>query len=112
MKLKYYLRGLGIGIAVTALVLSVSEKQTADVMTDEQIRARATELGMVERGLLSDILQDSTENQSQTEEESSGEEPISEEGSMEEITSEESVSEEKSGEKSAKEEVPSVESAN
>lgn len=48
MRLKYYLRGLGIGIAVTALVLAISGDDKAAAMTDEQIMARAKELGMTE----------------------------------------------------------------
>lgn len=46
MKLKYYLRGLGIGIFVTALIMTIasSGKKT---MTDEEIMQRAAELGMV-----------------------------------------------------------------
>ncbi len=51
MKLKYYLRGLGIGMAVTALILGISfsgrQGQEAQTLTDEQIRERASELGMV-----------------------------------------------------------------
>ena len=49
MKLKYYLRGLGIGMAVTALILGISfsgrQGQEAQTLTDEQIRERASELG-------------------------------------------------------------------
>ncbi len=52
MKLKYYLRGLGIGMIVTALILGISfsnrQDQTSQVMTDDQIRERAAELGMVD----------------------------------------------------------------
>ena len=51
MKLKLYLRGLGIGIAVTAVImglyLSTPQKVT---ITDEEIKTRAAELGMVEEG--------------------------------------------------------------
>lgn len=52
MKLKYYLRGLGIGMIVTALILGISfsnrQDQTYQIMTDDQIRERAAELGMVD----------------------------------------------------------------
>ena len=54
MKLKYYLRGLGIGIVVTALLMGVTMKDNG-AMTDEQIKARAMELGMVEQRTLADI---------------------------------------------------------
>ena len=56
MKLKYYLRGLGIGMMVTALILGISfsnrQGQAAQTMTDDQIRERAAELGMVDSGEL------------------------------------------------------------
>lgn len=52
MKLRYYLRGLGIGIAVTALLLHFGVK-AAPGMTDEQVIARAKELGMIENTVLS-----------------------------------------------------------
>lgn len=52
MKLKYYLRGLGISMIVTALILGISfsnrQDQTSQIMTDDQIRERAAELGMVD----------------------------------------------------------------
>lgn len=54
MKLKYYLRGLGIGIVVTAVIMMVAlgNKQP---MTDEEVIARAKELGMIENSVLTDI---------------------------------------------------------
>ena len=58
MKLKYYLRGLGIGIAVTTLVLGLSGRKES--LTDEEIKARAAELGMVENTVLSELRE--TEN--------------------------------------------------
>lgn len=59
MKLKYYLRGLGVGILVTAIIMSFTkEKKT---ITDAEIKIRAAELGMVEKSVLAD-LQDTQEN--------------------------------------------------
>ncbi len=54
MKLKYYLRGLGIGIIVTAVLMSISAGSRPAEMTDAQIVARAKELGMVD-GVLSEL---------------------------------------------------------
>ncbi|MGN1147470.1 MAG: hypothetical protein ACI4TB_03545 [Lachnospiraceae bacterium] len=54
MKLKYYLRGLGIGILVTAIIMGIAAGKK-EQMTDEEIKARARELGMVESMVLSDI---------------------------------------------------------
>ena len=53
MKLKYYLRGLGIGIVVTAIIMSITNKP--EEMTDAQIKMRALELGMVEESVLADL---------------------------------------------------------
>lgn len=46
MKLKYYLRGLGIGILVTAAILTIVY-HTKGSMSDSQIKKRAEQLGMV-----------------------------------------------------------------
>lgn len=54
MRLKYYLRGLGLGIAVTATIMSISATRNKGTMTDAQIMARARELGMVD-GVLTEI---------------------------------------------------------
>ncbi len=48
MKLRYYLRGLGIGMLVAAAVLMISGS-TGGKMSDEEIKKRASELGMVEK---------------------------------------------------------------
>ena len=68
MKLKYYLRGLGIGMAVTALILGISfsgrQGQEPQTLTDEQIRERASELGMVDSSELTlAALQNSAQSQ-------------------------------------------------
>ena len=54
MKRKYYLRGLGIGILVTAFILGITANKSK-AMTDEEVMARAKELGMVENTVLSNI---------------------------------------------------------
>ncbi|MDE7222597.1 MAG: hypothetical protein K2O34_02305, partial [Acetatifactor sp.] len=46
-RLKYYMRALGIGIIVTALLMGYSQRSQAE-MTDEEILQRAAELGMTE----------------------------------------------------------------
>lgn len=45
MKLKYYMRGLGLGILLTTLILSISYANKK--LTDSEIIARAEKLGMV-----------------------------------------------------------------
>ena len=49
MKLKYYLRGLGIGMMVTAIVLTLSfTSRRSGNLTDSEIRERARNLGMTD----------------------------------------------------------------
>ena len=45
MKRKYYMRGLGIGVIVTAILCSIAVSRKEPAMTDEEIIARAQELG-------------------------------------------------------------------
>ena len=52
MRLKYYMRGIGIGVIFATLVLSISfyfgrTDFSSKEMTDEEIIEKATELGMV-----------------------------------------------------------------
>lgn len=51
MKLKYQMRGLGIGIMVTALLMGVAMEKGLP-LSDAEIKAKALELGMVEREAL------------------------------------------------------------
>lgn len=53
MKLRHYLKGLGIGMVVTALILHFSVHAAEPSMTDEEVVARARELGMIENVVLS-----------------------------------------------------------
>ena len=46
MKLRYQMRGLGIGMIVTALLMGVTAEKVP--LSDAEIRTRAAELGMVE----------------------------------------------------------------
>ncbi len=49
MKLRFYMRGLGIGIIITALILGIHFRGQSNGMTDEQVIERAKELGMEEK---------------------------------------------------------------
>lgn len=51
MNLKYYLRGLGVGILVTALIMSIAARGK-ETLSNEEIKERAKALGMVEEGTL------------------------------------------------------------
>ena len=86
MKLKYYLRGLGIGMIVTALILGISfshrQGQGTQILTDDQIRERAEQLGMVDSSELTlAALQNSVQQQAQenTEKTEASPEPETEE---------------------------------
>ena len=79
MKLKYYLRGLGIGIIVTAVIMGiVSGKKT---LSDREIKERAATLGMVERtepgNSLADLAAEAVQEPTETPEETPTPEPES-----------------------------------
>lgn len=57
MERKYYLRGLGIGIVVTAIIMGMALPKNKG-MTDEEVIARAKELGLVENTALGDLQDD------------------------------------------------------
>ena len=59
MKLKYYLRGLGIGILVTAIIMAFTKKP--EELSDAEVKIRAAQLGMVEKNVLADMQVESTE---------------------------------------------------
>ena len=50
MKFKYYLRGCGIGILCTAIILMISFRSDEGQMTDSQVMERTSELGMIAPG--------------------------------------------------------------
>lgn len=64
MNLKFYLRGLGIGIFMTALIMGTVARSHPNTMSESEIRAEAKKLGMVDgRTVLTD-----TQEQNQTNE--------------------------------------------
>lgn len=68
MKFKYFLRGLGVGIVFGALIVFVAYQTSPNkLLTDDAVRNRAMELGMVERQTELDkvIKADTTEQASQ-----------------------------------------------
>ncbi|MDE7287252.1 MAG: hypothetical protein K2N55_10485, partial [Lachnospiraceae bacterium] len=48
MNLKYYLRGLGIGIVVTAIIMGIASRGGKEELSNEEIKERAKALGMIE----------------------------------------------------------------
>ena len=65
MKRKYYMRGLGLGILVTAILCAVALPKQTQPMTDEEIIARAEELGYVkdEGGITAEDINKIKENE-------------------------------------------------
>lgn len=51
MKLKYYLRGIGIGVAITTILLTISLNGRKEKLTDSEIITRAKALGLVEESI-------------------------------------------------------------
>lgn len=121
MKLRYYLRGLGIGLLVASLILTIAGNR--NTMSDADIKARAAQLGMVEKetAVLSettaedvsntesedtkDIFPGETEPESTAVDESEEEEPVKEPETADET---EPVQEEISEEPIAEEETPAA----
>lgn len=64
MKRKYYMRGMGIGVLFTAILCAVALPEKETPMTDEQVIARARELGYEkkESGVTADTIDKIKEN--------------------------------------------------
>ena len=70
-KKRLYMRGIGVGIFITALILIIARKNTPAEVSDAEIISRAHELGMIESDSLS--LSNATEAQnSQVQDDASG----------------------------------------
>ncbi len=71
MRLKYYMRGLGVGILISTVVLFVAFRFQKVEISDEEVIQRAKELGMVmddSRGTVSENKNHlETEGESETE---------------------------------------------
>lgn len=57
MNLKYYLRGLGLGIVITAILLGITVGSAKESLTDDEIIVRAKTLGMVEDSVLTEYVE-------------------------------------------------------
>lgn len=69
MKLKYYLRGLAVGILVTTIILAISFSQTKRELSDQEVINRAKQLGMVmaDSGKIVDYREDTQTETGQSE---------------------------------------------
>ena len=79
MKLKYYLRGIGIGVILTALIMGFALGGRKATISDAEVIERAKKLGMVQGGVLTDYSneENSIDNKKDS---SSSDEKVSEEG--------------------------------
>ena len=68
MKRKYYMRGLGVGILVTAILCAIALPKNTEPMTDAEVIARAKELGYEksEGGVTADDISKIKENEKLT----------------------------------------------
>lgn len=66
MKLKYYLRGCGVGIVLTVVIFMVALKAKGGIMTDQKVMQRASELGMVMKEEIQKDLDTQTASETQT----------------------------------------------
>lgn len=66
MERRFYLRGLGLGIAVTAVIMGIITSRDSK-MSDKEIIARAKELGMVENTVLSEDIDEAPEEMGKSE---------------------------------------------
>ncbi len=57
MNLKYYLRGLGLGIVITAVLLGITAGSRKEALSDEVITTKAKALGMIEESELSEYVE-------------------------------------------------------
>lgn len=87
MNLKYYLRGLGLGIVVTAVIMGVATGGKKDSISNEEIKIRAKELGMVEDKVLAEYKEEkeseaepeAAQEPKETKEDTEATEPVMEE---------------------------------
>ncbi len=57
MNLKYYLRGLGLGIVMTAIIMGIASPAKKETLTDKEIIGKAKELGMIDDTELAEYLE-------------------------------------------------------
>lgn len=92
MNLKYYLRGLGLGIVMTAIIVGIAARGKDKSLTEEEIVEKAKTLGMIEEEQMEEYLE---EARAETEERVRKE--LAEQASAESVKAEGSVGEENAG---------------
>ena len=108
MKIKYYLRGLGVGIILSTILLSFTMgKSSKNELSDEQIIERATQLGMtmknsgvtIDRDAIDESIRDSNDenNSSSDEDEKENQPALDGENSKKEDSKEQSNADKNGG---------------
>lgn len=64
MKKKYYLRGLGVGVLITAVIFSIALFFYQPAMSEDEIRTEAAKLGMVDPNSTDSTIADSKNSDS------------------------------------------------
>lgn len=94
MNLKYYLRGLGIGIIVTALIMGIVTGGKGKALSDEEIIKRAEQLGMtMESDVLSEALPEAEEEEAPMQEDASAQAELQDPQNAEAVPQEEEAEE-------------------
>ena len=76
MKLKYYMRGIGIGVVVTTIILVVTLALTGNNISDDEVIARAKKLGMVEADSSNTTIKNKASNTTNEENQENGNQTI------------------------------------
>lgn len=76
MRAKYFLKGMGIGVTVTALLFTIAFALNPPTLSDEEVIARAKVLGMVESDEMEEEQEAMSAEETQDESEASDEEAM------------------------------------
>lgn len=117
MERRYYLRGLGLGILITAIIMGAAQRGGKE-MSDEEVRQRARELGMIENTVLSESVAEPEADAEQAETDLAAAEEKSEEAApadteavtedTQEVAADEENSKEQSGAEDSQEQADAV----
>lgn len=117
MERRYYLRGLGLGILITAIIMGAAQRGSKE-MSDEEVRQRARELGMIENTVLSEPVAEPEADAEQAETDLAAAEEKSEEAApadteavtedTQEVAADEENSKEQSGAEDSQEQADAV----
>ncbi len=113
MRAKFFLKGMGIGVTVTAIIFTVAFALNPPTLSDEEVMARARALGMVEseEGTLLDKKDNAKEADTEAPSDESGEAATGEDVSSKEVTETKELSDEDKDALAALKEIEDAEGA-